>query len=265
MNKFLVFTGMAAAAVLLTGCFCNTQDYVPTEIENVPEITVRQSSGAINIDGKLDEKAWQQAAVYDLVYYDNSLDQPKREHLRVNADKFEGGKVRMLYDKDYIYIAGEFADKDIIGYATANQTRLHNQGDIMEIHLCPADAVRFWEIQLAPNDLCAAFFYITGDMWSITELSGVTALPQGMKSAAVVNGKLNDHKKADKSWSVEVRIPRKMFAEAGSPFAPGKPWLVRLGRRNVSHNLYTLQRGYYPAQPFNRFLQRQYFAPVVFK
>lgn len=264
MNKFFVMTGMAAAA-LLTGCFCNTPSCIPTDLPKPPEIAIHKSTGAIKVDGRIDEKAWQKAPVYDLVLYDAAFEQPKREYERIHADKFEGGKMRILYDKDYVYVCGEFVDKDIMAYATANQTRLHNQGDIIELHFAPADAQHFWEIQAAPNNMCASFFYITGDMWSITELTGETKLPKGMISAAVVNGKLNDQKTEDKSWSVEVRIPRKMFADAGTPFAPGKPWLVRLGRRNVSHNLYTLQRGYFPEQPSNRFLQRQYFSPAVFK
>lgn len=265
MKIFMTITTLAAAAAFLSGCCNHPTQFLSTDAPEPIPVTAVQSSGKIVLDGKIDEKAWQEAAVYDLIYYDASYEQPPRERARVLAQKFEGGKARILYDKDYVYVATEFEDKDVLGYAPNQQMRLHNQGDIVELFLGPTDAMHFWEIQVAPNGKTACFYYLTTDMPSVTELTFQTQLPAGLKSAVAIDGKLNEHKKWDKSWTAEIRIPRKMFADAGSPFAAGKPWTLRFGRWNASHNLYTMQKSYYPEQPYCRYFQRQYFAPLVIK
>lgn len=264
MKIFLTITSLAAAA-FMSGCCNHPTQFLATDAPEPIPVTAVQSSGKIVLDGKIDEKAWQEAAVYDLIYYDASYEQPPRERARVLAQKFEGGKARILYDKDYVYVATEFEDKDVMGYAPNQQMRLHNQGDIVELFLGPVDAMHFWEIQVAPNGKTACFYYLTTDMPSVTELTLQTQLPAGLKSAVAINGKLNDQKSWDKSWTAEIRIPRKMFAEAGSLFEPGKQWTLRFGRWNASHNLYSVQKSYYPEQPYCRYFQRQYFAPLVIK
>ena len=261
MKKFLTMAGVTAAAAILSGCCFTQPEYDPS----AEPITVNQSSGKISIDGKINEKAWQSAAVYDLKFYNGTFELPPLEKARVLAEPFSPGQVRLLYDKDYVYVAAKFTDKDIIGLAPGNQMRLQMHGDILELFFHPENAMHFWEFHAAPNGRCAAFYYLTGDMASVTELTGTTRLPRGMKCAAAVDGKINDQKTDDKAWSVELQIPRQIFAKAGTPFAPGKAWRIRLGRWNASHNLYSVQKSYFPEQPYNRSLQRQYFAPVVIK
>ena len=157
------------------------------------------------------------------------------------------------------------SDEDIIGMAPADQMRLNMHGDLLELFFHPENAMHFWEFHAAPNSRSAAFYFLTGDMLSLTELTGQTKLPDGLKCAATVDGKINDQKTEDKAWMVEMQIPRRIFAAEGTPFEPNQKWRIRLGRWNTSHNLYAVQKSYFPEQPYNRALQRQYFAPAVFK
>ena len=260
MKKLLTAAVLAIMAIL-SGCHTGTVQYDPS----ARPIEIKKCSGKINIDGKINEKAWADAAVYDLKLYDGTFELPPLEKARVQAEKFAPGQVRLLYDRNYVYVSATFCDKDIIGLAPADQMRLHMHGDLLELFFHPENAMHFWEFHAAPNSRSAAFYFLTGDMLSLTELTGQTKLPQGLKCAATLKGKINNQKKADKSWTVEMQIPRQIFAAAGTPFAPGQKWRIRLGRWNASHNLYAVQKSYFPEQPYNRALQRQYFAPVVFK
>ena len=261
MKKFLTMAGVTAAAAILSGC-CFTQfEYDPS----AEPIAIKKCSSPITIDGKLNEKAWADAAVHDLKFYNGTFELPPLEKARVLAEPFTPGQVRLLYDKDHVYVAAKFTDKDIIALAPADQMRLHMHGDMLELFFHPANAMHFWEFHAAPNGRCAAFYYLTGDMASVTELTGQTKLPDGLKCAATVDGKINDQKTEDKAWMVEMQIPRRIFAAESTPFEPNQKWRIRLGRWNTSHNLYAVQKSYFPEQPYNRALQRQYFAPAVFK
>ena len=229
MKKILTVAGVTATAAILSGCCFTQLKYDPA----AEPIVVNQSSGKISIDGKINEKAWQSAAVYDLKFYNGTFELPPLEKARVLAEPFSPGQVRLLYDKDYVYVAAKFTDKDIIGLASSDQMRLHMHGDILELFFYPENAMHFWEFHAAPNGRCAAFYYLTGDMASVTELTGTASLPRGMKCAATVDGKINDQKTEDKAWSVELQIPRQIFANGGTPFAPGRAWRIRLGRWNA--------------------------------
>ena len=87
-----------------------------------PDYTCHVASGAIKIDGKLDEPAWAKA---DKITKFHPL-QPK------DADYLSPTIVRMLWDERCLYVAFECTDDDIWSYSDKPDDELWN-GDVGEL------------------------------------------------------------------------------------------------------------------------------------
>ena len=110
------------------------------------------------------------------------------------VEPFQGGTVRLMYDKNFLYVAAELTDSDINNIAKADQEKLNGTGDVLMVYLKPADSPSFWECQLSPNSKKATFFFPTRGYPINPDAN--TIMPK-MKAAAKVQGTINNYKKAD--------------------------------------------------------------------
>ncbi len=252
---------LALGAITLCGC----SSMQKTGEEVIPPVVVTKINEPIKLDGRLDEKVWAKVPVYNLEFANDAAGLPMAEYNRVIQDKYEGAKVRFLYDDKYLYVAGELEDDDVITYLNRNQDLLYRGADTLEIFLSPVNATHYWELYATPSEYRTSFCFPAGGMLGLQEVFSKSMLMKGFETAFSVNGKLNDCKVKDRGWVTEMRIPLAELAAKGVKFAPGEKWGILAARYNYSHYMYRRQLSSYPKLPIVNFHLRQYYAPVIFR
>ena len=183
----------------------------------------RRANGPIEITGRGDSPAWQQAA-----WSDNFVD---IEGFARPAPRFRTS-LKMLWDDQYFYVFAQMREPHVWGTITKKNSIIFVDNDF-EIFIDPdGDHHRYHEFEV--NAL--------NTIWELT-------LPKpyrddghpidadnvrGLKSAVHIDGTLNDPRDTDKGWSVEVAIPWNGLAEkTGAPAEPpqdGQQWRVNFSR-----------------------------------
>ncbi len=172
----------------------------------LPSLDVPMAETAPAIDGKLDDPAWGKAAVI------NGLCPSRGGKYQDKIDKVPT-IVRLLWDKDYLYISYECTDADIFATMTERDSLLYNE-DVCEVFIDPkGDGRQYYEIQVSPNNVVFDIIHMataepkyTGEMrftpefcktdrWVFTEWN-----MEGLKTATA---------RTDKGWNCEIAIPAK--------------------------------------------------------
>lgn len=174
------------------------------------------------LDGKLNDDAWQ-AAPWSEDFADIEGERRPAPPLRT--------RVKMLWDDRGLYIGAELQEPHVWATLTRHDSVIFQDNDF-EIFLDPdGDSHLYAELELnALNttwDLLLPRPYKDGgkalDAWEIT----------GLRSAAHVNGSLNNPNDRDRSWSVEVLWPWQGLKELTSgPVPPkdGDQWRINFSR-----------------------------------
>jgi hypothetical protein len=183
----------------------------------------------IDIDGKLDEKAWQDAP-WTEAFVDIEGDLKPRPRLQTRA--------KMLWDDRYFYVAAHLEEPHVWGTLTKHDSVIFQDNDF-EIFIDPdGDNHEYYEIEInALNtewDLFLKKPYRDGgpaiNEWEIP----------GLRTAVHIDGTLNDPSDTDRSWSVEFAIPWKVMAEYSHRPAPprdGDQWHVNFSRVEWRHEI----------------------------
>ena len=186
-----------------------------------------RSKAPIVVDGKLDDEAWQLAPWTD-DFLDIEGDAKPLPRFRTRA--------KMAWDADYFYVAAELSEPHAWATLTKHDSVIFHDNDF-EVFIDPdGDNHEYYEIEInALNtewDLLLEKPYRDGgpavDAWEIP----------GLKTATNVNGKLNDPKGLDESWTVELAFPWKVLgARAHRPAPPkdGDQWRVNFSRVEWEH------------------------------
>jgi len=150
----------------------------------------RMPSGqTITIDGKLDEPAWKHAVSTGLFV-----------HTMTGGPADQPAQAKLLWDDQNLYVAFEFADKDVWGTLAKHDDKLWTQ-EAAEIFLDPdGDGKTYVELQVSPQN-------VTFDSWLPAYRQNDNAWDSGMQTAVVVDGTLNKRDDTDKGWTAELRIP----------------------------------------------------------
>jgi hypothetical protein len=188
-----------------------------------------RSRGPIEVDGRLDDAAWQ-AAPWTDDFVDIEGDLRPRPRFRTCA--------KMLWDDTYFYVAARLDEPHVWGTLTKHDSVIFHDNDF-EIFIDPdGDNHEYYEIEInALNtewDLFLKTPYRDGgpalNEWEIP----------GLKTAVHVEGTLNNPADLDSSWSVEFAIPWKVLAEfAHRPTPPrdGEQWRVNFSRVEWRHEV----------------------------
>lgn len=184
------------------------------EPERANMLLAKQVTGAITIDGKLDEVDWGTAIAST----------PFLNPMTGAIGSF-AAKVRVLFDAERIYLGYEVSDTFLKSTFTNHDDHLWEQ-DAIEVMLDPdGDGKNYFEVQVSPAGLVFDTRYDTvrqprpfGDVnWS------------SLASAKVsVNGTLNDDA-TDEGYVVEMSMPWKAFAVGPTPATPptdGTAWRI---------------------------------------
>ena len=236
----------AAGAVLLAfaGSACSSLGF-----QSRQEIAAAHTAAKIQLDGKLDETAWQKTPVYFLAHSRNQFkNQPPEVGKFFSRGVAEPGKIRLLWNEKYLYIGIEFSDSDLIAEHPGDQAYHPLKGDAAEVFLKPLNQTWYWVLQVTPRGNKTSLFF-PGRGWfglPSTHAPKQPALP-GMKAAAFCKGTLNNPWDKDKKWTAEIAVPRSELAMAGEKLDPEVPWLIFFGRYNYGRYLPVRENSSFPA------------------
>ncbi len=189
----------------------------------------RQTATPVLIDGKLNDPSWRDAAWTDL-FVDIEGDRKPRPRLRTRA--------KMTWDERYFYIAAELEEPDVWGTLTKHDSVIFQDNDF-EVFIDPdGDTREYYEFEInALNttwDLFLPRKYKEGgkaaNSWEIP----------GLQSAVHVAGTLNDPRRKDKRWTVEIAMPwaaLAQYAHKPAPPQPGDEWRVNFSRVEWQHRV----------------------------
>jgi hypothetical protein len=216
MKKLVLFILLSAAQIY-------GQPVTDPQIPFAPKSYVCFQTGSpLFIDGKLDEASWQKSAWTDDFV---DIEGPIRPAPRFRTH------AKMLWDKQYLYLAAELNEPDIRATLTDRDAVIFYDNDF-EVFIDPdGDTHQFYEFEMnALNtvwDLLLIKPYRDGgpaiNAWDI----------KGLKSAVAINGTLNKPGDTDKGWTVEIAFPWEVLKECAHKDAPpksGDQWRINFSR-----------------------------------
>ena len=190
-------------------------------METPRSYVIYQTLSEIHIDGNPDEISWQKAE-WSETFKDIEGD--------LKPEPLYQTRMKMLWDKDHLYILAELEEPHIWTYY-ANHDQLVYHENNFEIFIDPdKNTHNYFEFELnAQNTLLDLFMpkpYRNGGRatvnWNI----------QNFKSAIFVDGTLNNPSDIDKRWIVEVAIPFKSLTDYKKFIQPvdGSYWKINFSR-----------------------------------
>jgi hypothetical protein len=212
---------------------------------------VHRTNTKINIDGRLDEAAWQAAAPV------GSFKFPWWK-----AGRKEQTVAKLLWNEELLYVAFRCEDAHIWSEHTERDSPVYRD-DCVEVFTAPnADQpFNYFNIEMNVGGAFLDRHHPHGP--------GKPQTPnwnaEGVKIATTVDGTLNDDADTDRSWVLEAAIPLANFEAVAKHTPPlaGDVWHLNLnrlgGKTNPQHSQWSPGRTERP-----KFHAPQYFGRVVF-
>jgi len=184
----------------------------------------RRAAAPLTIDGKADEKAWQQAEAARDFYL---------PWLGAAAPGAQSPtRARLLWDDQYLYFFADMEDADLHAQIRDHDGKLWTQ-DAFEIFLKPAaDRPGYYEFQVNPQNAVLDMFLPSRDSGGYDRFKADGDFD--ITTAVTLAGTLNNPVDRDQGWSVEGRIAWKSFMRTGGRPAAGEQWTFALCRVNDS-------------------------------
>lgn len=178
------------------------------------------TESGINIDGILNEDAWQNS---------------ESVQLKINntGETVEDSSImtwfRVCYDEHNLYIAYECNDVDIWSEFSNRDDHLWEK-DAIEIFIdSDGNLNSYYEIQVSPKNV---LFDAHLEIPTKTREDEITAFDvKGIRSAVNIDGTLNMHDDEDNKWTVELAIPFADLSEEKASIESGE-WRVNFYRMN---------------------------------
>ena len=178
------------------------------------------TSDPIEIDGRPDEPAWQQAPEIPLRF--DGLGNPVSP-TRASA--------RFLWDGKDLYVAITAKDRDVGSTLNGRDARLWEE-DVLELFIQPLESsLVYYEFEFSPtNQIFDAYWVKRG-----TPLDEATPWNSQLRVAVALDGTLNQPEDDDRGWTVELALPLADLHHAGNSVPqPGRP-----GRRQSADTTMT--------------------------
>jgi len=198
----------------------HAQRVVPVAVE-IPPTDCIWAKSPITVDGKMDEPAWQSAALPGFVIFWQART-PK-----------SGTAARILWDNDAFYFFAEMDDIDL--YADITE---HNGmcwlNDVFELFFKPSEkSPAYYEFQVNAAGTHLEMFLPSRGAGGYGRF-GKKDVKLGMVTAVKLNGTLNKWQDKDEGWAVEGKIPWTAFAATGGKPKAGDIWRYSLCRYDYS-------------------------------
>jgi hypothetical protein len=168
------------------------------------------------LDGKLDDKCWQKAAVID--HFASFWSKTPRS----------GTFAYLVWDNDALYYAASMTDTELRAFGTKRNDTLW-EGDVFELFFKPSgEKPEYFEFQANPKMLV---FEMAFPKRATRDFRTFPAEPPlGSKAVVALKGTLDHPGDKDQGWTVEGRIPWSAFARGGGRPKPGDEWFFALCR-----------------------------------
>ena len=141
--------------------------------------------------------------------------------------------MRFAWDDNFLYMAVEFTDSDVVAEGTEDGEHHYAKGDVAELFLWPEAHSWYWELYVTPNSKQSSFFF--PGPGRILPSSFTNNLR--MCVAAQVQGTLNNWSDRDQGWTAEMAVPVKELTRRGEAWGLDAAWRVLVGRYNYSVHL----------------------------
>ncbi|MBM4163122.1 MAG: hypothetical protein FJ222_01570 [Lentisphaerae bacterium] len=199
------------------------------------EATIQKAAGAMVVDGKLDEQAWQTAAKLPIAVLHNK-----------NGKTLETpiGYARLTWDDANVYVAFDVTDDDIraVG-AGRDDVNLDAPNDLVEVFLdVHNDDHHFFEFHVNPLNGFTDLFILrpAKDTPLYQRLPPYKILFMkeynlpAYETAVQIQGTLNDSEQKDAGWTAEIRLPYTSLMLPNGQKKPkvGDLWRVQLVIQN---------------------------------
>lgn len=221
VGRIAAWTGMAGTVLLLSGCA-----YLWHPSPARPVITARYTAVPIQLDGALDDAAWQAATAYPLQMSVAELGEGKK--------LTEVGEARVTWDDQFLYVGVKFTDSDIVAEGQEDQLHHYLMGDLAEVFLKPIDRTWYWEMYVTPAGRKTTLWFPGRGRLG---LKSSEDNPGGLRVAAQCQGTLNRWQDEDTSWTGEVAIPVQELTARGETFGAGANWTLMVSRYNYGRYL----------------------------
>lgn len=246
------------AAVIIVGiCLgaCQTVAHRSEEAapRSLPELEALYTSGAITLDGQLDEPVWNEATPYTFA--------APLEILDGGDSCSELGTVMLAWDNDYLYVAGRFDDGDVIAHGKKDGMPHYKYGDLLEVFLWPDANSWYWEMYATPAGNKSVYFF--PGPGAMTEDCFDYPVPEAMRVSSQAHGTLNQWKDHDNGWTTEVRIPLSELRKHGNEF-PSAGWRILCARYNYNAYAKGIEYSSYPQLTRLNYHLRDEYARLVF-
>lgn len=220
-------------------------------VDELPRYTIHRTSAKINIDGQLDEPAWQGAAAitdFKFPWW--------------TAGQKEQTISKLLWDDENLYVSFHCEDAHISAERTERDSPVY-MDDCVEVFTAPNATLPFnyFNIEMNVRGAVLDQHHPAGPGKSEAPNWNAT----GLKIATMVDGTLNDDGDTDRSWVLEAAIPLANFAAVArhTPPRPGDEWRLNLnrlgGKTNPQYSQWSPSRTERP-----QFHAPQYFGRVTF-
>ncbi len=194
----------------------------------LPHYTVHRADGSIQIDGRLNEVAWRNAATF--------------EDFRFTwwkTGKQEQTIARMLWDDQFLYVSYKCSDAWISAVQTEHDSPVY-QDDCVELFTAPSPErpQDYFNIEMNVNGAVLDQHHPAGP----GRVKGPNWNARGIMIATSVDGTLNDDSDRDRGWILEVAIPFSNFTPVSGQPHPrdGDVWRLNLnrlgGKTNPQHS-----------------------------
>ncbi len=187
-----------------------------------PKTYVCYTTDSLKIDGKIMEDYWQKAKwTNDFVDIEGDL----------KPSPLYKTRAKMLWDKEYFYIAAEISEPHIQAKLQQRDTVIFYDNDF-EVFIDPdGDTHGYYELEL--NALNTVWDLLLTRPYRDTDSYALDAWDiKGLKSAVCIYGSLNNPSDIDKMWSVEIAIPLDVLSEWGNKPSEGTQWRLNFSRVN---------------------------------
>lgn len=198
-----------------------TQDKFAHLFTPAKKYVIPKTSKTVKIDGKANEKAWQNAP------WSDEFRDIEGEGMPIPT---WSTRYKMLWDDENLYIFAELEEPHIWAYYETHDMIVYHENDF-EVFIDPnRDTHNYYEFEVnAQNTLFDLFMnkpYRNGGKADIKWNA------KGFKSAIHLDGTLNDPSDIDEKWSVEMAIPFSSLSTNGSYEQPenGSIWKINFSR-----------------------------------
>jgi hypothetical protein len=180
------------------------------------------SKGPIELDGKLEDAAWQSAPwTNDFVDIEGDAKPKPRQSTRA----------KMLWDAQNLYIAAELMETHLQGTLTEHDAVIFQDNDF-EVFVDP-DGDNHQYVEFEMNALNTTWDLLLNRPYKDGGKADNGWEFDGLKSAVHLDGTLNDPSDQDKGWTLEIAIPWTAFRKSpvnAYPPKQGDRWRIDFSR-----------------------------------